>query len=956
MPVPGPAALGRGVVINAGGAIPAPWVTAPVVTVDEPALRSPADVVGRLHRHWAAREPVVVELAVDPARFREPTTITGDVWRLGPATEPWFDRLHFLVWANTYDARSGDLIWWWGRKAARLGATETTDGPADLILPDGSPAWVDGGPRAPLADADLDGHAFVHRESVDLGRLTLGRGPVEPNASLAPDQLAAVAHRSGPARVIAPAGSGKTRVLTERLRHLVGDRGWETDTVLAVAYNKEAQLELERRTDAFRPRVRTLNALGLWVLREHRGRMPTILEERDLRRLVDSLLPGRRQRRANTDPIGPYLEALGLVRLGLQDPADVEASRDDVDGLSDLFDPYRRHLADRGAIDFDEQIYGALEALLRDGPFRRTMQARCRHLLVDEFQDLTPAHVLLLRLLALPGLDVFGVGDDDQVIYGHNAADPAFLIDYDVLFPTAAAHPLTVNYRCPVQVIDGAKHLLGYNHRRVDKTIDPGPDADRATDGLKVLQHGPDDAAGTLVGELQRWLAEPGVDPSSIAVLARVNSLLLAPQVALADAGVALNSVLRPDVLERTGMRAALAYLRLATANGQMVTRDIVEILRRPTRGLPQWFPDRLERRTAWSVAQVRSLADQVPDKEAAKVLRLAEDLAAVVDAARGGTTRTILETVRDDVGLGSAMGLLDRTGGGQGSSHLDDLEGLLGVADLHPDPVGFETWLRGLFTRESDEGGVTLSTIHRVKGREWDRVAVFGVMAGVVPHRLSEDPEEERRVLHVGITRGRHRVTVLADRSRRSPFLAELAGTAPHRSAAAAAAEARAAEVRAGATVTPLFKKGSKAPAKAAPDSLPAALGLEVTVNGGFTGTIIDADGRSARVELDGGRTLAVRFGERVEVGGRKVPLGAPVELWGPAAEAEAILRSWRTAEATSSGKPAYTVLSDAHLRGIALARPTTAAELAACDGIGATKLERWGDEILAELDRVET
>ncbi|MCU1498890.1 MAG: ATP-dependent helicase UvrD/PcrA, partial [Acidimicrobiales bacterium] len=759
MPVPGPAALGRGVVVNAGGAIPAPWITAPVVTVDEAALKAPAVVVASLHAAWVGREPVVVELAVDPARFRAPQDITDTPWRLDPDFEPWFDRLHFLVWANSYDARTGEPIWWWGRKAVRLGAAATAAaGPGDITLPDGTPAWVDGGPRRPWAPGDVGDVVVVHSESVELGRLAVAPGPVPPGADLAPDQLAAVAHLSGAARVIAPAGSGKTRVLTERLRHLLGDRGWEPESVLAVAYNKEAQLELERRTTGFRPRVRTLNALGYWVLAEHRGGAPALLDERDTRRLVESLLPGRRQRRANTDPIGPYLEALGSVRLGLRDPGEIEAGRDDVDGLADLFRPYRIHLADRGVVDFDDQIYGAIEALLTDGPFRRSMQARCRHLLVDEFQDLTPAHVLLIRLLSLPTLDVFGVGDDDQVIYGHNSADPAFLIDYQALFPGATPHPLTVNYRCPVEVVDGARTLLAYNHRRVPKEITAGPAADPTVQALRVVAHGPDDAAQSTVAVVSGWLAEPEVEPGSLAVLARVNSLLLAPQVALAEAGIALNSVLRPEVLERTGMRAALAYLRLGVAAGAMDPRDIVEVMRRPTRGLPQWFPDRLERRTSWNVTQLKAIADQVPDKEAAKVLRLADDLAAVAAAARNGTTRDVLEVVRDDVGLGTAMTMLDRTGGGQGSSHLDDLEGLLGVADLHPDPAGFEPWLRRLFGREADPEGVTLSTIHRVKGREWDRVVIFGVADGVVPHRLSTDTEEERRILHVGITRGRHR------------------------------------------------------------------------------------------------------------------------------------------------------------------------------------------------------
>ncbi|MEZ5138826.1 MAG: ATP-dependent DNA helicase UvrD2 [Acidimicrobiales bacterium] len=949
MPVPGPLALGRGVVIDAGDAIPAPWMSAPVLTVDEAVLRDPAEVVGRLHRAWARREPLVVELAVDPGRFRAPRSLEGEPWRLAADAEPWFDRLHFLVWANTYDARGGALTWWWGRKAARAGAEDTPDGAADVVLADGRAAWVDGGPRRPWDPAGLGGHPVVHHESIELGRAVAAPDPVAPAAELAADQLAAVAHLSGPARVIAPAGSGKTRVLTERLRHLLGDRGWEREAVLAVAYNKEAQLELERRCAAFSPRVRTLNSLGLWVLAQHRGASPAVVEERECRRLVDSLLPGRRRHRANTDPIGPYLEALGLVRLGLRDPAEVEGGRDDVDGLAELFDPYRRHLAERGAVDFDEQIYGAIEVLLADGEFRRRMQQQVRHLLVDEFQDLTPAHVLLLRLLALPSLDVFGVGDDDQVIYGHVGADPAFLIDYERLFPEAAPHPLTINYRCPTAVVDAARTLLGYNRRRVDKQIEPGPGADAEPGALEVVRHEPDAGASATAEVVRRWLDEPGAAPSSIAVLARVNSLLLAPQVALADAGVPLRSVLRPEVLERTGLRAALAYLRLATAGDDMDPRDIVEVLRRPTRGLPQWFPDRLERRARWSVEQVRAIADQVPDKEAAKVLHLAGDLAAVGAAARRGTTRTILEVVRDEVGLGSAMNLLDRTGASQGSSHLDDLEGLLGVADLHLDPVGFEAWLRGLFGREQDPDGVVLSTIHRVKGREWDRVLLFGVSDGVVPHRLGEDREEERRVLHVGITRGRHRVALLVDGSRPSPFLGELDGTAPKRPAAAAA-PARS------STVEPLFKEGKGRKAKGpAADGIAAEHGRALKVLGGYEGTVEEVDARSARLALSSGGSLTVRFGERVEHEGRTAPLAPPTELWGPAAAAEAALRAWRTARAKDDGVPAYVVLNDAHLRGIALARPATAAELAACDGIGPTKLDRYGDDLLAVLDQVD-
>ena len=229
------------------------------------------------------------------------------------------------------------------------------------------------------------------------------------------------------------------------------------------------------------------------------------------------------------------------------------------------------------------------------------------------------------------------------------------------------------------------------------------------------------------------------------------------------------------------------------------------------------------------------------------------------------------------------------------------------------------------------------------MKGREWDRVAVFGVTDGIVPHRLAEDVEEERRVLHVAITRGRHRVAVLADRTRRSPFLAELAGTRPEGRPRPRDAPCR----RHGAGRRPHRRKA------AAADGIEAAEGLVVTVLGGYEGTI--EDDRRPRAPWCGWRRAprcAVRFGERVELAR---PQGA-------ARRADRAVGRGRRAprrccgrgapkRSQADGVPAYIVVNDKHLRGIALARPTTPAELVACDGIGPTKLERYGDEILELL-----
>jgi DNA helicase-2/ATP-dependent DNA helicase PcrA len=909
VPIPGPAALGRGVIINAGQPVPEPWADAPVYTIDEAGLSSPASVVAALHGAWAARIPVVIALAVDPGRFRAPESFAGvEPWTLAPDFEPWLDRLHFLVWANTYDARGEEPVWWWSRKAARLTGV-SVGGSGDVLLPDGRPAWIDGGPRTSLPASAVAGLAVVHRESVELGRLSEVPSPVAPAADLAPDQLAAVGHPGGPARIIAPAGSGKTRVLTERLRHLIVDRGYERDIVVAVAYNKKAQEELESRATSFRPRVRTLNSLGYSLLADARGSAPRVLDEREVRRLIERLVQVRRQR-ANTDPIAPYVEALTQVRLGLWDPEEVEEERDDVPGLGALFGAYRAALAQEGVIDFDEQIYGAIELLLGDGEFRRRAQGSCRHLLVDEFQDLTPAHVLMLRLLATPDLDVFGVGDDDQVIYGHAGADPGFLIDFSRLFPGAGDHPLEVNYRCPAAVVTGASALLSYNGRRVPKTIRARPSVSpSATESLRVVQHKSLGGADELVSVVRGFL-DAGATVGGVAVLARVNALLLAPQVALAQAGIPVNSALRANALDRTGLRAALAYLRIATADdGAIAGADITEILRRPSRGLPQWFPDRLRRRGGWSLKGLWGLASSVPEKESAKVERLVSELEMLIRAARGsrGTTPRLLRMIREDIGLGGAMSLLDRSKGGEGSSHLDDLEALEQVAGLHDDPGSFEMWLREGLGRPPSAGGVMLSTIHRVKGMEWPNVVVYGANTGILPHRLADDEEEERRILHVAITRCQEQVVVLADAARPSPFLAELdrpAEPRPARAPRAGAGEAGAGAPGAGA-VAP--KEG--------------------------------AGWRDRRAEAAGAK-------ER-----RALAKAAPPAGVNPAVEAA--LRTWRTERARKDSMPPYIILHDRTLLAIAAAQPTSLVALRQVDGIGPAKLELYGDDILAVIEK---
>jgi len=336
MAMPGPPELGRGIVVLPGMAPPEPWKDCPRLLIERETLTDPVAALESLHRAWFERQPVVVELAVDPKVLRDPEVCHRPVYDLTPRFEFSRERLQFLVWANNYDARSGDPVWWHGRKAARSflddGALEA--GPADIVLSDGTPLYVDGGPFAP---APLpSGIGVVHRWNTEAGSLSAVANLL-PGADLASDQLAAVSHAAGGARVIAPAGSGKTRVLTERLRHTIEDRGVDPATVTALAFNTKAAGEMRERcgglVTARGPHIRTLNSVGLWICNEYggQGRLD-VYEEPQVRDLVQLVFEVRRQ--ANTDTVLPYVDALSAVRLGLTPPSVVEDQIPDARGLA----------------------------------------------------------------------------------------------------------------------------------------------------------------------------------------------------------------------------------------------------------------------------------------------------------------------------------------------------------------------------------------------------------------------------------------------------------------------------------------------------------------------------------------------------------------------------------------------------------------------------------------------
>jgi DNA helicase-2/ATP-dependent DNA helicase PcrA len=894
---------------------------------------------------------VVVDLGVDPGALRAPETTTAPVYRLTPRFEFTRERLQYLVWSNNYDARGAEPVWWHGRKAARMFAATGVGagGPGDIVLGDGTPLFVDGGPFAP--PAQVGGIGVVHRWNLEAQSLDpVGDAP--PTSVLAPDQRAAVAHLVGGARVIAPAGSGKTRVLTERIRHLIADCHVHPGLVTALAFNAKAAEEMrERCGDLVRragPGIRTLNSMSLWICSQYGGAGMRTIEEREVRQLIERLFEIRRQ--ANTDTVLPYIDALSAIRLGLSAPSDVESAIPDARGIAEGFDRYRATLADAGVVDFDEQVYRAIEILVTDPDAREAARSRCRLLLVDEFQDLNPAHMLLIRLLSAPTYNCFGVGDDDQVIYGYAGATPEFLIDFPQYFPGAHHHALEVNYRCPPNIVTAAGHLLSYNRRRVPKDIRPADgrsdalpplgDPLQASRPLQVMQ-APAALLARRATEVVRAWSSAEVAWGQMAVLARVNSTLLPVQVACAEGGIPCTTPLDVQVLNRTGVRTALAYLRIGLAPNRMAAGDIEQTIRRPSRGIARNVAEMLAERGSSSLADIRGLAGRLSGRDVPKLLSYADDLEALATACTV-SSEAALRVVREEIGLGDTMDVLDSSRReADRSTHADDLLALESVAALHPETATFESWLRDVLGRPAPQGeAVLLSTIHKMKGREWDYVLLFGASDGLLPHRLSDDEEGERRVFHVAVTRARRQAVVLADAEAPSVFLAELDGSRPRTEAVPARADRQRARPAAA---------GKK---KRVEPSVPATAGL-VIEHGGHRGPLVELGVSEAVMEVGAAR-VRIAYGSSVVVDGRTLRLAAPgtePALSADAAAAEAALRAWRTETARRDKVPAYVILNDAELQGIAARSPGTLGELAACRGMGPIRLERHGDEILAVI-----
>ncbi len=624
------------------------------------------------------------------------------------------------------------------------------------------------------AEPDLPGGAGSRREHRKAHELLAG---------LNPDQAEAVSHGDGPLLVVAGAGSGKTRVLTHRIAHLIGDRGISPFEILAITFTNKAAGEMKERVAALvgpvaeRMWVSTFHAACVRILRRDGSRLGypssfTIYDQADAVRLTGYVL---RDLNVDTKRFAPRAvhATISAQKNDLVDPATYAASATGIyeRRIADVYTEYQSRLVKAGAMDFDDLLGQAVRLLQTQPDVLEHYRTRFKHVLVDEYQDTNTAQNELVTLLAGTHRNVCVVGDSDQSIYRFRGADVRNILEFERAFPDATVVVLDQNYRSTQTILDAANAVIANNLGRTPKALwtDTGG-GDRITRYRADDEH---EEAGWISREMAR-LHDGGTHRwGDVAVFYRTNAQSRVLEETLVRAGVPYRVIGGTRFYDRREVKDALAYVRAAVNPVDEVS--VKRVLNLPKRGIGDTTVGRLD---AWAGAHGIAFVDALRAAEDAGVkgpalkgieqfLTLLDDLTAKVDDGPAA----LIEAA---IGTSGYLAELEAEHTVEAQGRIENLAELVGVArevdgvDAFLESVSLVADVDAL---DPDESTVTLMTLHSAKGLEFPVVFLIGMEDGVFPHLRSlgepDELEEERRLAYVGITRARERLYLTSAWSR---------------------------------------------------------------------------------------------------------------------------------------------------------------------------------------------
>jgi DNA helicase-2/ATP-dependent DNA helicase PcrA len=636
-------------------------------------------------------------------------------------------------------------------------------------------------------------------------------------------QRAAVVHRGGPLLIVAGAGSGKTRVLTHRIAHLLGERGAQPGEILAITFTNKAAGEMRERVEALvgnRSRamwVMTFHSACVRILRREAKRLGfpsgfSIYDQADSHRLMALVC-----RELDLDPKRYPPRGFSAQVSNLKNELiDYETFRGQASThmektLAEAYETYQARLQQAGALDFDDLIMTTVNLLQAFPDVAEHYRRRFRHVLVDEYQDTNHAQYVLVRELVgqqgddgdLPPAELCVVGDADQSIYAFRGATIRNILEFERDYPDASVILLEQNYRSTQTILSAANAVIERNADRKPKRLwsDQG-DGPQVTGYVADNEH---DEAAFVAQEIDRLTDDEEIKPGQVAIFYRTNAQSRVFEEVFIRVGLPYKVVGGVRFYERKEIRDLLAYLRvLGNPEDTVSLRRILNVPKRGIGDRAEACVEALAGRERISFWQALRRAEEAP-AIASRSLNQIKDFVALLDelgamvetstpaelveailtksgylaeleASRDPQDETRVENLREMESVAAefeerlAMGLLDD--GGEVRERpaegrlVEFLEQVALVADADQIPGGQSGVVPpGQRSPEGGDGVVTLMTLHTAKGLEFPVVFLTGMEDGVFPHlRSLGDPkqlEEERRLAYVGITRARQRLYV---------------------------------------------------------------------------------------------------------------------------------------------------------------------------------------------------
>jgi ATP-dependent DNA helicase UvrD/PcrA len=607
-------------------------------------------------------------------------------------------------------------------------------------------------------------------------------------ADLNPAQREAVLHTEGPVLVVAGAGSGKTRVLTRRIAHLLGAVGVKPPEILAITFTNKAAGEMRERVgDLVGPPARaawvmTFHSACGRILRREAQRLGyrsnfTIYDSADQLRLVKRCLEELERDPKRFTPRGIHSQ-ISNAKNTLVGPADyterVASFYDQT--VAEVYDLYQKRLFASNAVDFDDMLFLTVDVLERFPEARGKWQEAFRYVLVDEYQDTNHAQYRLLQLLAEKHRNVFAVGDPDQSIYGFRGADIRNVMEFEQDFPGSYSIALEQNYRSTQHILDAANGVISHNRERKPKNL-----WSELGDGdpVRVIEVEDEHAEARYVAAEIALLVEEGLNGSDVAVFYRTNAQSRVLEDVLVRQGIAYQVIGGPRFYERAEIKDLVAYLQVLDNPYDAVS--LLRIANRPRRGIGDSSLARLQ---TWADQREISLWEAMAEAEMAgvgaapqKALKTFRGtIESLMSAAMELEVPELIEEVLARSGYMESLEA-ERTIEAQG--RIENLQELVSVAREWREQAQDTTlsaFLQevSLYSDQDEIRGdgslVTLMTLHNAKGLEFRAVYLIGMEEGIFPHSRSieeQGVEEERRLCYVGMTRAQERLTLLHASSR---------------------------------------------------------------------------------------------------------------------------------------------------------------------------------------------